>query len=395
MDNPFTLVSKIYQAILCRWHLWFSPAKDDDAKKKPKLSIKDIAKLTCPPYSLMQCGLTIGFPLAEFEKSFIGREEQLEQLQQSLDNWQDGQGELTCIVAPFGSGLSTLLSVFVASQKPGVSIGFMSFYQAPLTPKEAIAQLYACFNINQAPDSITQAIKLIKQQPAQVMILDNLHKLMIRLMGNYQALVTLATILMETRTQHCWIFGCESFAWQRLTSQYQINNYIKSVIKIDYFTLDETTELIHQYLNELELLTTEEEAELREQACKQIYMTSSGQPKLAKLLLFDAIKLDDSQNMYFSEISELDTGSLKQCKDEDLFSLAEVYVHGGLSVSQHSDIFTASIEQSSLKLEYLSRQGMLFAQYSHYDFAAHKYGVPPCLTKIVASHLVNNNKLFK
>jgi hypothetical protein len=395
MDNPFPLITKIYQAILCRWHLWVSPAKDEDTQKKPMLSIYAIAKLTSPPTTHMQCGLPIGFPLAEFETSFIGREEQLSQLKQSLDSWQEGQGELTCIVAPFGSGLSSLLSVFISSQKSGIKIGFMSFYQAPLSPKEAIAQLYACFNINQAPDSITQAIKLIKQQPAQVIVLDNLHKLMVRLMGNYQALVTLATILMETRSQHCWIFGCETFAWQRLTSQYQINNYIKSVIKIDYFSLNETTELINQYFNELELLTTEEDIERRQQACKQIHMTSSGQPKLAKLLLLDAIKLDDSQNIYFSEISELDSDSLKQCNDDDLFTLAEVYVHGGLSVSQHSDIFTTSIERSSLKLEQLNRQGMLSAQYSPVDFAAHKYAIPPCLTKIVANHLVNNNKLFK
>ncbi|WP_445946600.1 nSTAND1 domain-containing NTPase [Shewanella sp.] len=396
MDNPFPLASKVYQLALSQWQSWFSAAPEETSEQAIKLSLKDVANKTRQLQTRKQCDLPLSFPVAELPH-FIGRTEALNQLEAALELWRESQGELTCIVAPFGSGLSSLLNAFRTSHQnqSTTSITFVSFYQAPLSAKEAIAHLYACFHIKQAPSSITQAIKLINQQIPQVLLIDNMHKLMVRIMGNYQALVTFATILMETRAKHCWIFGCESFAWQRLTSQYQINNFIKTIIKLDYFSVDEMEQMLTQKFADLELSNDQEAPRLTQQICKQLHSISLGHPKLASLLLLDAIAQDDQQKNDLIELREIDIGTLKTCSDEDLFTLAEVYVHAGLSVKQHADIFASSIERSSLKLEYLSRQGLLLPQYVQHDFAAHRYEVPTCLTKIVANHLVNNNKLFK
>jgi hypothetical protein len=423
------MIAALFQPLSTLWqHIYPAKSNEDDEHAR-KLSLKDIANKSCYIQTPKQCELPLVFCLPPTNE-FIGREAELKQLDEAIQAWQDGQGELTCIVAPFGSGLSALLSQCMLNQSmPQHKVVFLSFYQAPLSAKAAISDLFSCFGIQEQPSSITQAIHLIEQQTPQIILIDNMHRLMLRMMGNYQALVTIATILMETRAKHCWIFGCESFAWQRLTSQYQITNFIKTVIPIDYFSYDEMTAFMNNKFSDLDLFTNEDQAEIAERNIKQLQNLSGGHPKLAQLLLlhaFEQIKApvaqdtvpsadtnatnsnanadsdsDNQQEPLFilqhqlKEICDIDITPLKNCSDDDLFTLAEVYVHGGLTVFQHASVFASTIEQSSLKLEYLSRQGLLIAQYVKHDFASHHYCITPTLTKIVSSHLVNNNKLYQ
>ena len=380
---------------------------------------------------------------------FVGREKQLNQITDVINQWRNHHGEISAIVSPAGSGgssflgqLPPLLQTIIADDakkapmpnvKPLPSKWLlMSFYQAPLGANGAIAHVCYCFGIT-PPNTITETIAAINQQPPQLIMIDDMHKLMLRMMGNNQALVTFATIVMETRKHHCWIMGCEIFAWQRLSAQYQIHHFIKHVFQLDYFSETELATIQTKHLLDLGLIsndvmakettttppnnTNKSTKEQTEQAnieqvdivnpykdqLKQLYTISQGHPKLASLLLQYSlahqvdISSDNSSNSHSNsgiEICRINSSVLQQCQDNDLFSVAEIYVHGGLRVSQHAHIFAITIEQSSLQLEYLARQGLIIAQYSQQDFAEHFYFITPTLSKIIANHLVNNNKLF-
>ena len=232
--------------------------------------------------------------------------------------------------------------------------------------------------------------------------------------------MTFATILMETRRQHCWILGCEYFVWQRLSSQYQITQFIPNIIRFDYFNESELALYveqlkIHQHIpvsieekipkqtsssNETAQTGAAELVSLLNKELSSLHNYSGGHPKLAWILISDflmhitqARENIEANGAERQHLKSLDTNNLSACNDNNLFSLCEIYVHGGLTVTQHANIFALSLEKSTLTLEYLMRQGLLSAQYSTLDFAAHFYTITPALTKIVAQHLVNN-KLF-
>ncbi|WP_153914230.1 hypothetical protein [Shewanella sp. TC10] len=333
------------------------------------------------------------------DSRFIGRDTQRQKVIDAITRWQNNKGELTAVIGPFGSGVSSFLNQFHYQYHLKEPVTYLSFYHAALSAKEAIANLCYCFNITDEPKSITAAITLINQQESHVIIIDDLHKLMLRMMGNYQALVTFATVIMETRQQHCWILGCETYVWHRLSSQYSITNFVKTIIRLDYFSLLELRDVIQCKTTNIGLRLThdgDEDAEKTafEQLTKQLHQVSGGHSKLACVLLFNALTEDPNHPLTIEPICTPDTTTLKQCSDEDLFSLAELYVHGGLRIFQHAEIFATSVEQSSLKLEYLSRQGLLKAHYSKQDFAQHNYVITPTLTRLIATHLVNHNKLY-
>ena len=379
------------------------------------------------------------------EQGFIGRSSQIAQLTDVINLWRNHHGEISAIVAPSGAGLSTLLGQLPSlvqsnsvepenpesTAKPLPKNGLiMSFYLAPLTASDAIANVCYCFGIKPpttlTDTSITDIIFAINQLPAQLIVIDDLHKLMLRMMGNAQALVTFATIVMETRKHHCWILGCEKFAWQRLSAQYQITQFIKHVITVDYFSAKELASIQTKQLVNLGLISkddtqvappaehrlaktssknshtaheTDEAVNPFDDQLKQLHTISQGHPTLAILLLqysFQQQTNTESSNGDSSThcICKINSSALQLCQDNDLFSLAEIYVHGGLRVAQHAHIFAQTIEQSSLQLAYLARQGLIIAQYSQQDFAQHFYFITPALSKIIASHLVNNNKLF-
>ncbi|MCL1066713.1 ATP-binding protein [Shewanella olleyana] len=330
---------------------------------------------------------------------FIGRDTQQQKVVDAINRWKNNKGELTAIIGPFGSGVSSFLNQFHNQYHQTEPVTYLSFYHAALSAKEAIANLCYCFNITDEPKSITAAISLINQQESHIIIIDDLHKLMLRMMGNYQALVTFATIIMETRQQHCWILGCETYVWHRLSSQYSITNFVKIIVRLDYFSALEFRDIVESKTAQIGLKLTldsddENEKSAVEQLSKQLHQVSGGHSKLACILLFNALAEDGNHPLSLQPICTPDTTTLKQCSDEDLFSLAELYVHGGLRIFQHAEIFACSVEQSSLKLEYLSRQGLLKAHYSKQDFAQHYYAIAPSLTRIIANHLLNHNKLY-
>jgi hypothetical protein len=385
---------------------------------------------------------------------FVGRETQISQITDVINQWRNHHGEISAIVSPAGAGGSSFLGQLPpllqtiqtddAKNAPTPEVKplptqwlLMSFYQAPLGAKDAIAHVCYCFGIT-PPDTITETIAAINQQPPQLIMIDDMHKLMLRMMGNNQALVTFATIVMETRKHHCWIINCEQFAWQRLSAQYQIHHVIEHVIQLDYFSDSELAAIQTKHLLDLGLIskgvmaketataaankntqksttqqalqTNNDQADIEKpykDQLKQLYTISQGHPKLASLLLqyslahqVDISSDNHSNNSSNSssnsgiDICRINASALQLCQDNDLFSLAEIYVHGGLRVVQHGQIFAISIEQSSLQLEYLARQGLIIAQYSQHDFAEHFYFITPTLSKIIANHLVNNNKLF-
>ncbi|GGQ24921.1 hypothetical protein [Shewanella litoralis] len=412
-------------------------SESDDAQQG-LISLKTIANQY--PLNMGQGQLQQVLPLRPFYSTerFINRQSQLTQMRDVISLWRNHHGEVSAIVAPAGAGLSAFLGHMPillqqirddsentpspqAKSLPDKWL-IMSFYQAPLSAIEAIKNVCHCFNI--APpstitdSSITETIYAINQQTPQLIIIDDLHKLMLRMMGNNQALVTFATIIMETRKHHCWILGCEKYAWQRLSAQYQITHFIKHVITFDYFNANDLAHMQTQQLVALGLISNDyldkiddaaneptqksstpdkEAVNPYDDQLKQLHTISQGHPKLATLLLHYSLANQDeisSENHHQTDICKINSSALQLCQDNDLFSLAEIYVHGGLKVEQHAHIFAQTIEQSSLQLSYLARHGLIIAQYSQQDFAQHFYFITPTLSKIIASYLVNNNKLF-
>ncbi|WP_351075690.1 ATP-binding protein [Shewanella sp. CAL98-MNA-CIBAN-0140] len=404
----------------------------DDAEQG-RISLKTIAN----QYPLKACRgpitQVILYPSLYSSDDFVGRETQISQITDVMNQWRNHHGEISAIVSPAGAGRSSFLGqlphllqiIYAQDAKNTLTPAvkplpaqwlLMSFYQAPLSPNEAIAHVCYCFGIT-PPTTITETIAAINQQPPQLIMIDDMHKLMLRVMGNYQALVTFATIVMETRKHHCWIISCEKFAWQRLSAQYQIHHFIKHVIQLDYFNATELATIQTKKLLDLGLIsndfipkshllrkvqTNNDQANAvnpYNDQLKQLCTISQGHPKLATLLLQYSLahQVDissDNRPSHGIDICRINSSALQQCKDNDLFSLAEIYIHGGLRVAQHGHIFAITIEQSSLQLEYLARQGLIVAQYSQQDFAEHFYFITPTLSEIIASHLVNNNKLF-
>ncbi|KVX01200.1 hypothetical protein [Shewanella frigidimarina] len=466
MDINLRLFSRLSQWV----NTFFAPkatlkTESDDAQKG-LISLKTIANQYQPKTGQDPINETMSSQSIYTAEDFVGREAQTKQISDVINLWCNHHGEISAIVAPAGAGLSAFLGQIpsllanINTQQQDASTSkvkplpekgvIMSFYNAPLSASDAIANVCYCFDMQppatMTDTTITDIIIAINKLPAQLIVIDDLHKLMLRMMGNAQALVTFATIVMETRKHHCWILGCEKFAWQRLSTQYQITHFIKHVITFDYFNAKELASIQTKQLVDLGLISDDylilktDEAEPNQtqnlseathtesekdddvnpydDQLKQLHMISQGHPKLAKLLLQYSLthqadiaqsssnnksdngsknnssKVTDNNSKQCTDICKVNASVLPLCQDNDLFSLAEIYIHGGLRVAQHAHIFAQTIEQSSLQLAYLARQGLIIAQYSQRDFAQHFYFITPALSKIIASHLVNNNKLF-
>jgi len=241
----------------------------------------------------------------------------------------------------------------------------------------------------------------IKSCPPRVIIIDDGHMLLSRKMGNMAAVQTIGAILVATQHCHCWIVGCAKQAWRRLSFLYQSDRFFNRIVELDYFSASEMCEIIerrfyglgYEWCERLEL--EEDKPDPMPMRFKQLHDLSNGLPEMAFFfLLFAMEKEPDADAFRLSQFSHLDTSVIKSCSEEELFSLAEIFVHGVMTHVEHETLFRISPEQSLLRLERLCRAGILHRIATDEHYTSNSYYLSPILAQAMVSHLVLSNRLY-
>ena len=110
-------------------------------------------------------------------------------------------------------------------------------------------------------------------------------------------------------------------------------------------------------------------------------------------LLFAMEELDNKL-IGLQPFSSLDASVIKTCNEEELFSLAEIFVHGVLDHVEHEALFRIGAEQSMLRLERLCRAGILQRIRTNEHFTSNSYYLSPILAQAIVQHLVISNRLY-
>lgn len=361
-------------------------------------SRRDNLKQTLPENILAAFTLQ---PVNPEDPRFVGRESALASMLEGLQQWREKRASLTAVIGPHGAGITSLLYQLRSHIAPDEKCTYLSFPSRPGSAAEALRLVSAIFELEHAPETIAELVDRINQLPAQVVIIDDAHMLLARKMGNLAAVQTVGALLVATQHRHCWIVGCVEQAWRRLCFLYEADRFFGRVIELDYFTARELGEMIDVRLYGLGYQFTEREGLSRNEKdplidhLKLLHDRCGGQPELAFFLLLSSMVIDPKKQLIALDLmSTLDIKELKSCTAEELFSLAEIYVQGRMSRSEHDVLFGISSGQSFLRLERLRRLGLLGCKKSSQLDASDSYYLPSILASAAVSHLVNNNRFY-
>jgi hypothetical protein len=312
---------------------------------------------------------------------FVGRTGELETLGGIVERWRSGHAIMAAVTGPQGCGITSLLN-----QVPGLLAADTVYHSERLGERlrdssAVLALVTQLFDLQTAPDSSAALIDQLNAAVPRVVILDNAHFLAFRVMGARDAARRLGAVMVATQPRHLWIMGCRRQAWLRMAYLHQVERFFTHVLELDYFSAEQLGELIAAR-------QSAPAADAPPPDLPRLHQLCRGKPDLGFLYLHCGTSTEAGS------YRPLDVSILKRLEMDELFTLAELAVHGSLHSGEHSQIFRLSPQNSQLQLNQLCNQGLVERLGPDGASPEARYRITPILSALVSDHLYKSNYLY-
>jgi hypothetical protein len=339
-----------------------------------------------PLADALQCNRELGGnlapdPLPAGDARFVARAGELETLATLIERWRSGHPVMAAVTGPQGCGITSLLNQVPRLLPADTVCHSEQLCERLRNPSDVLDLMARLFNLQTTPESPAALIDQLNAAAPRVLILDNAHFLAFRVMGARDAARSLGAIMVATQPRHLWIMGCRRQAWRRMMYLHQVERFFTHVLELDYFSAEQLGEVIAAR----QPASPEEAAG---QDLPRLQQLCRGKPDLGFLYLHCGTPAEAGS------YRPLDVSVLKRLDMDDLFTLAELAVHGSLRLDEHSQIFRLSPENSQLQLYRLCNQGLVERLDPDGGSPAARYRITPVLSALVADHLYKSNYLY-
>jgi len=330
---------------------------------------------------------------------FVGRAEQLERSETILEHWRAGQSSMIAVTGPRGCGITSFLQQLPAHLSNNETLRHTSLTRRPGDIDDSLAQLCSIVGCTQPVSSTEELLEFLNNAPPSVFVIDNGHFLACRIMGVLSAIHIFGAIIVATQQRHLWIMGCHEYAWRRLVYTYQVDRYFSTVVELPFFSEAELGMCLLSRIQASGITLASEMAidnpQLPVSLQRQLtalHKLSNGKPDLAFFYLLNALQVEEKSGLVdLQPAIGMDFGILKTLINEELFTLAEITVHGELTIKDHSAIFRCSQQESWLLLERLYHYCLLNKNETG-DEAVYK--LLPMYAGLITRHLAHANYLY-
>ncbi|MDF1583757.1 MAG: ATP-binding protein [Methyloprofundus sp.] len=338
-------------------------------------------------------------PLTSDDARFVGREEPLQRLSVVIERWRAGRSSMLAVTGPQGCGLSSFLRQIERDCSSSDEFCYHQLTNRPYDTDNSLQMLTEIIGCKQPVKTIEELLEYLRQLPPKVFVIDNGHLLSSRVMSAHAAIRVFGAVMVASQQRHLWVLGCEEFAWRRLTYIHRAEHYFNDLIELGMLSAAELNQCIaiRQQVSGVTLDSTPTSGDsdlpdVLEKAFVTLYKLSSGKPDLAFFYYLRSLQLNrESQRMEQLSLEALDFNALKSLLSEELFTLAEIAVHGRMTIDEHRTLFRSSHEESWLLLEHLYQQCLLDRIEDSDDLT---YRLMPLYSEIISHHLTNANYLY-
>ncbi len=341
-------------------------------------------------------------PLAD-ERFFVPREESEKKLNTAFSNWQKERFACCAIVGEKGSGSTTFINFFLKSFKPNYKtlrvVLTDNLYEERLFFK-FIGNLFGDKNINSLNDIVSF---LNDSHDKKIIIIENIQHFYLRSVGGFNILKMIFEVISKTNKSTFWVMSSSLYTWEYLNKTLNISDQFGYLIRLEDLTEDQIRDVIFKrhkvsgyniYFepnNTLrnkksfrKLNLNEKQEFLKKEFFHNLYKFSKSNLSLSLLYWLRATKEVSGDTITIGMLEDIDYSFLSILTLPKILTLHFLLIHDGLSIKDHTRIFSQTESMSKLTLLTMMDDGLVIRNDD-------KFNINPFLYRQIVDVLKSKN----
>lgn len=342
-------------------------------------------------------------PLVD-EYFFRGRKKEIDRISEAFANWQAGRYAPTVIIGETGSGITSLLNLYVKNHLADQPLFRYEVAQSVYREEDLCEMLGLAFAERpfSNKEDMLDWFNLLENRP--VIILEGLQRLFLRTIHGFGAIRLFAELISATNKRVFWITSCNLYGWQYLDKTMRFSDFFGYLIELQSLAEQEVVEVIlrrhvasgynlrfelpESVKSDKKLVKLSGETN-QQKYLKEKYFSALNSFARSNIAISMLLWLRSAREVKGSEITialpkGLDASFIKTLSREKLFLLHALLLHDGLSDAQLASVLNFSSTKTRLLIIQLYDDGVIVMKNGYYS-------VNPLLYRQVVSTLRDAN----
>ncbi len=306
----------------------------------------------------------------------VARDENLKTLDNLYKRWEDGKACCLAVIGPEGSGKTSLANCFASEYGARSNLLRFEIKQRLRSEQEVVDLFRQWFAIEAPTDSLDALVQQLLARPRGMLMVEGGHNLALRVVGGGRAAEVFFYLVLATRRHFLWLITFRKIPWTRMDYQFGISRFFTHQIPTLLADQQEIRQalMLRQRISGYPLAflgepaaggdnpAAENEKNRQELFFRELFAASGGNLEAALYYWLLCLDYDPGQKRFAAcHLGKIEFSFLRSLERDQLFALAEVLGHGGLTAGEHSEIFHCDLLHSRLRLDFLSSLGLLLA----------------------------------
>jgi hypothetical protein len=337
------------------------------------------------------------------ERFFVNREYELTLLQQSYANWMKDRFITTAIIGEKGSGITSLINIFLKSLPVGTEVLSHTIDEKVYTTDRYMQLMRQITGMEEAgsQDELIENLNNLKVN--RIIVLENLQHMFLKMVGGFDCMKMFFELISHTSKKVMWVCAFTPNSWNFLEKTISITNYFIDEIYLDKLSDVALREIIYkrnklsgyrlEFIADNETLSNKTYQKLNEEqkqqfAEKQYFANLSrianGNVSLAQLFWLRSTVKVDEQSIYIGNPGALDFSFVKTLDSNSLFALQALIIHDGLNIGDFAKVLNQPQSVSRNLLIPMLEKGLLIKP-------REKFNISPIIYRHVSAFLASRN----